>query len=373
MKRIVCACLLPCLIFADPTFEAQTIDDKVEIGYGLAIGDVDGDGKVDILLADKKKFVWYKNPEWTEHLFLENLTFKDNVCIAAEDIDGDGKVEVAVGAQWNPGNTTDREQSGSVHYLIRPDDLSKPWTAMQLPHDPTTHRMRWCKVEGKWALLALPLHGEGNKGGAGENGVKVTAYFIPVDGKGQVGLKVLDDSLHATHNFDHVNDRILVGGKEGVLQLAPEKKMLPLSGMTAGVGEVRMMSTPTQAGVAVIEPMHGSSLVTYLQPKAGGEYVRAVLDDDLNQGHAIATGDFLGLGRDQVVAGWRNPNKEKKIGVKIYVPEDAAGTKWKSYWVDDNGMAAEDLKAADLNGDGKLDLIASGRVSKNLKIYWNRN
>ncbi|MFP6907280.1 MAG: VCBS repeat-containing protein, partial [Verrucomicrobiota bacterium] len=36
-------------------------------------------------------------------------------------------------------------------------------------------------------------------------------------------------------------------------------------------------------------------------------------------------------------------------------------------------MACEDLKAADLNGDGKLDLIAAGRVTKNLKIYWNRN
>ena len=58
---------------------------------------------------------------------LKNLTFRDNVCIAAQDIDGDGKVEVAVGAQWNPGNTTDPEESGSVHYLIRPADPSATW------------------------------------------------------------------------------------------------------------------------------------------------------------------------------------------------------------------------------------------------------
>jgi hypothetical protein len=30
------------------------------------------------------------------------------------------------------------------------------------------------------------------------------------------------------------------------------------------------------------------------------------------------------------------------------------------------------LKVADLNADGKLDIIAAGRASKNLVIYWNR-
>jgi len=40
-------------------FEPETIDSQVIIGYGTAIGDVDGDGRQDILLADKKQFVWY--------------------------------------------------------------------------------------------------------------------------------------------------------------------------------------------------------------------------------------------------------------------------------------------------------------------------
>ncbi len=56
----------------EPKFTAQVIDDNVAIGYGLAIGDVDGDGKPDILLADKKQFVWYRNGDWKRFVMIEN-------------------------------------------------------------------------------------------------------------------------------------------------------------------------------------------------------------------------------------------------------------------------------------------------------------
>jgi hypothetical protein len=117
-----------------PRFETQILDTSISIGYGIALGDVNGDGRPDILLADKKQFVWYRNGDWKRFVMAENLTDYDNVCIAARDLDGDGKVEVAVGAQWNPGETGDSVQSGSVHYLVRPSDPTQRWKAVRLQH-----------------------------------------------------------------------------------------------------------------------------------------------------------------------------------------------------------------------------------------------
>jgi hypothetical protein len=133
----------------EPKFQPQVLDENVSIGYGLAIGDVDGDRKPDILLADKKQFVWYRNGDWKRFVMVDNLTASDNVCIAARDIDGDGKVEVAVGAQWNPGETSDSAKSGSVHFLLRPRDPTQSWTPVKLYHEPTIHRMRWVKSRRK--------------------------------------------------------------------------------------------------------------------------------------------------------------------------------------------------------------------------------
>src|SRR4051794_12480426 len=220
----------------EPKFQDLTLDDKVQIGYGVAVADVDGDQLPDILLADKKQFVWYRNPgpakaadptAWHKYLLAENLTPKDNVCIAARDIDGDGKCEIAVGAEWNPGDT---ENSGAVFYLIAPADRTQLWTPMKLQHEPTVHRMKWMKGrEGKWCLVVLPLHGRGNVKGEGA-GVKILSYTPPAnlnDPKGEWKTEPINGAaqLHLTHNFlqspygaspTTTVAPIFVGSKEGI-------------------------------------------------------------------------------------------------------------------------------------------------------------
>ena len=76
-------------------------------------------------------------------------------------------------------------------------------------------------------------------------------------------------------------------------------------------------------------------------------------------------------GFDQIVVGWRGKDKDGKVGVKLYWPLDPNGENWKEATVDDNATACEDLCLADLNGDGKLDIVVAGRATHNLKVFFN--
>lgn len=372
---------------SEPKFDPQVIDENVAIGYGVVTGDVDGDGKVDLILADKKQFVWYRNGDWKRFILTENLTERDNVCIAARDLDGDGKVEIAVGAQWNPGETSDENQSGSVHYLIRPADPTQLWAPVQLPHEPTVHRMYWVNPDGNSPqLIVLPLHGRGNQGGEGA-GVKVLAYEFPNDPESEWKTQLIDESMHLTHNMtlNQVDGReeILIGGKEGIKAFVfkngkwnPSKKKPHLVNEYS-FGELSVADEDTNSWLlAGIEPLHGNQATVYFDPSGKGNMdnlSRTVLDENLKEGHGVLARDFLGNGTVQIVAGWRVPNEAGEMGIKIYVPRDESYSVFDSFWIDQNDMAMESLATADLNGDGKLDLVASGRATNNLKIYWNRN
>src|SRR5688500_7263278 len=184
-----------------PAFKDQTIDDKIGVGYGLAIADVNGDKIKDVLLVDAGEVAWYENPTWKKHVITGKLTERDHVCIAADDIDGDGQAEIAIGAGWNPGDTVN---SGAVFYLVAPEDRTQKWKAVQLPHEPTVHRMWWIHDDaGKFSLVVSPLHGRGNKGGAGD-GVKLLEYLVPATPDGKWEIRLMEDTLHMTHNLDPV-------------------------------------------------------------------------------------------------------------------------------------------------------------------------
>jgi hypothetical protein len=369
-----------------PNFKTQEIDSNVGIGYGLALADVDGDGRTDILLADKDLIAWYQNPKWEKHIIAEKLTDKDHVCIAARDINGDGKCEIAVGAQWNPGDTVD---SGAVFYLVPQEDRTQRWKPIQLSHEPTTHRMRWVRNRsGRYDLIVAPLHGRGNKNGVG-NGVRILAYHKPEDVTLPWNTTLVADAMHMTHNFEVIPstpdepESLLLAGREGIVRLTSGTNGWRSQWVARhdtpelqGAGEVRWGAfAGGQPYVAAIEPMHGNQLVIYTPPPEGpkdGLWQRRVLDDTLVDGHALACHDLLGLNNRQIVVGWRAMNKiGKRVGVKLFYTTKEDGTGWQQHLLDDNTMACEDVMGADLDGDRDVDMVAAGRASKNLKIYWN--
>jgi hypothetical protein len=242
--------------------------------------------------------------------------------------------------------------------------------------------MRWVEApNGGFELVSVPLHGYANKTSGEGEGVPIMTYRKPADPKQPWTTNTLAKQWHKTHNFDPDEEVIWVAAKEGIFRVAGKRPpMLIATNNVGGFGEVRVghsrSKTLSMTFLAAIEPMHGTNLAIFTPPHVnepgGATWHRRVLDSSLNDGHALACGDLLDIGRDQIIVGWRAMGKANtKVGIKLFTSLDKDLKEWRSTLIDDNGMACEDLCLADINGDGAIDIIAAGRGTKNVKIYFN--
>jgi hypothetical protein len=376
-----------------PKFEAKTLDPEVgKVCYAVTLADVDGDGKQDIVAVTENRVLWYQAPDWKRRVIIEDQTERDNVCIAPLDIDGDGKVDFALGAGWSGKNT------GQLVWLSRGASLDDKWHVHQIGHEPWTHRMRFGNVTGgkRPELVVSPL----NK--TQGDGVRLLAFSIPKNPKtDKWPSQVLNAAMNRMHNHWHLDwngdgiDDTVTSSQEGVHLIQSAKLELgsiPATGLVTtklgngatgekpeakGAGEIKVGKLKGGPRfITTVEPMHGQACVVYVEPKAGektadGLWPRHVIDATLNRGHALWTCDIDGDGGDEIVLGFSDPGPGpiKGPGVFIYKADDATATKWTKHTIDDGGMATEDLICADLTGDGKLDIVAGGRASHNVKLY----
>jgi hypothetical protein len=378
-------------------FRMQELPEKLSVGYAVLLVDVNGDGKKDIVVVDTTRVIWFENPTWKMRTIISGLTKPDNVCIDAYDIDGDGQIDFALGADWKPFNTS---AGGTLQWLKRGKSLDDSWTVHPIDTEPVIHRIHFGDINGngKKALVSVPLMGRGSSAKnnwVDGSPVRVTAYHIPQDpAKDRWVPEVLDESLHVAHNFHPIDvpgqkrQDILMASYEGVNRLS----------MKDGKWKRRHIGTGNQANpkgkrgaseikqgklkdgkkfIATIEPWHGDQVVVYTEPaEKGAMWNRYVIDEQLRWGHAVSCIDLDGDGCDELVIGVRDdPAAGDKVkdrrGVRIYKALDDIGAKWQRQIVDNGGVAAEDLATVDLDGDGRPDIVAVGRQTKNVRIYWN--
>ncbi|HEV3387147.1 MAG TPA: VCBS repeat-containing protein [Gemmata sp.] len=390
----------PTLAADFPKFKTQEIDTNLKIGYAVIVADINGDKKPDIVVVDQHKVVWYENPgrqgaEWKKRIILDGKTRPDNVCAAAVDIDGDGLPEIVLGSAWKPFDTANAAQ---LSWLKRGKSIDDEWTLHTIPCDePTIHRVRVIDGDdGKPRIISVPLMGRDatqKENWMDGRPVRIMSYAIPKDPEKPESWKpeVLSEDLHVCHNFCPIGGDptksapLLVASFEGVTFLRREgdkwlSKRLG-EGNQANPKGNRGASEVKQSGgvIATIEPWHGNQVVTYTVGEPGKLWNRHVIDEQLRWGHAVWFADLDGDGIDELIIGVRddpNPKAGDKFterrGVRIYKNTDGKGATWERMILENGGVAVEDLMAADLDGDGKIDIIAVGRATGNCRIYWNQ-
>ena len=391
-----------------PKFQPQEIDARLGIGYGVVVADLNADGKPDLAVADKAEVVWYENPgkehgtaAWKKRVVTAK-TKGDHVAIAAADLDNDGKPELIVVGAWGPHGHPD---PNPVYWLKAGPKADDEWAVHTIPNDePSVHRVRVIEPEaGKPMVVLAPLMGrDATEKGNWMDGrpVRIMGYKVPADPTKPASWKpeVMSDELHVCHGAapnradapQKHGTILLVGSYEGpaVVGRMPEgwatvrfgegnqaNPKGPRGASEVGLGRVRGGQV-----AATVEPWHGNQVVVYTPPKpAGGLWDRHVVDERLSGGHGVAFADLDGDKADELVGGVREDPDPKagdkhteRYGVRLYRCTDGKGAKWVRQLLDEGGVAVEDLAVTDLDADGKPDIVAAGRYTRNVRIYWNR-
>lgn len=367
---------LPLLAAPPARFAEHTIATGLTGGYQVVVADLNHDGRPDViaLASGLPELVWYENPTWERHVIAGKQAGMINCAVVGADSEGIPEIVLASGFSNQP-----KKSAGIVSVLRHDGDPRNLWTVTEIDRIPASHRLRTADIDGSGkrvvvnaALAAADAEAPDYRGYA------PLVFYRPGEWKRQPITPQNSGLVHGIYIIDWDGDRrdeILTAGFEGIhlFKLGKDGQWTrteiakgdPSAWPKSGSSDVTVGKLGKERFLATIEPWHGNEVAVYR--RSGAAWQRVVIDSSLVDGHTIQTADLNGDGRDEVIAGYRGEGHS----VYIYYAEDAAGTRWSKQVLDQGGMGAAACAVADLNGDGRPDIACIGTAGANLKWYEN--
>jgi hypothetical protein len=308
---------------APPEFSEHLIQDGYGYAYGLAAADIDGDGHLDLVSSDAtgNALSWYENDG--KGNFRRHYIAKDEEGwferLAVGDINGDGKPDVVVVKNLH----------GDIVWFENPGKPreDRPWKR---------HVIIAKDFPGAYDVTLADIDGDGDLDVAASSWVKGNrfAWFENVGspGKGEKWvMHPIDEKVAETRTIRAAHFK--------------------------GGGNIDLLGTARTANLVVWYENPGKE-VGGMQP-----WKKHVIDDKSpspTHGHPV---DLDGDGDTDVVMalGFNTAKGTADTHQVVWyenVGKPGDGTVWKKHVIGELEQAFEAV-AADLNGDGKLDVVAS--------------
>ena len=365
---------------AAPTFVRRAFPLPQPI-LGVAALDVNGDGRLDVVAAGETKVWAMLAPDW-RIVELADTTGGRTIHAVAMDCDGDGDLDLVISrsySRWIRHRLALAEGKPSV------EPEGGDWTVAWLENTG--------KPEARWPLHVVDreLHGvhglstgdvDGNgkidllaDSFAGPHLENSLAWFPAPFGKSPIRRMITKGGatgrahyLHfADMNGDGRGDVLLGASEEGTFTWWEQPSgtngewQRHLIAREPGATHPRAADLNGDGRFDVLGSCgHGTGVFWYEAPM----WRRHVIDANLRNVHAF---DGADLDRDGDIDAVGCSNLDKIVRWW----ENMGGGKFQPHDIDvGNGQQAYDLKIADLDGDGRPDLLLAGSESKNAVVYF---
>jgi len=302
------------------SWSTHTIDGDFNFAVSVKAGDVDGDGDLDVLGAGgvDAGVKWWENlngagTSWTTHI----LDLEWTSSVHAGDVDGDGDLDVLGAGEVEPGVT---------------------WWENETIHRngvfPAEHTISGA-FDGAVSVGAADLDGDGDLDvlGAAQNADEI-AWWENLNGAGTSWTEhTIDGAFDGAYSLDAAD--------------------------VDGDGDLDVLGAAQNADeIAWWENLTG----------AGTTWTTHTIDGDFDGAHSVHAADLDGDGDlDVLGAGYEADD------ITWWENLNGPGTSWATHTIDGSFDGAISVHAADLDGDGDLDVLAGAWYVDDITWWENLN
>lgn len=355
-----------------PTFRHEVLDaDPPGSQHDVTLlADLTGNGLPDLIIGGKgsgglhgdSTLFWYENPGWKRH----DIGGAPNLepCGLMHDVDGDGRLDIIVGQDY---------QGTDMFWFQQPPDPRQPWP----PH----------LIEDRFHRY----HDEavGDVDGDGEPELVIMSQDSGIlgyyDFPANPAAGPWHDCFHEIAQISNADEGLVIadldrsGRKAIIAGTNIYRSLARQAACCEGGWDVQPIApgmTQTRCAVADLNGdgwpdivlCEGESVTGTLVWFAGPRWRPTLLAEGLDNPHSLMIADFNGDGLPDIMVGEMGLGGAHPPRMMVYL--NRGGGEFEEHVITE-GIATHEAKVADLNGNGRPDIIGKAYQERHVDIWWN--